>query len=111
MKEIAGLTALQNKRCKNATETSLILLDIDRRKKLIEEVGGAPPSDDTLVSVLWVAMDPKSRDHISGKLDPQAVGYAETRNALMQHIGLAAATHSSNSRSRSTTAMDVSAIA
>ena len=83
MKEIAELTALQNKRCKNATETSLILLDIDRRKKLIQEIGGTPPSDDTLVSVLWVAMDSKSRDHIFSKLDPQAVGFVEMRTALL----------------------------
>ena len=73
MKEIAELSALQNKRCKNAQETSLILLDIERRKKLIEAAGGSPPSDDTLVSVLWMAMDPASRKHISSQMDAENV--------------------------------------
>ena len=41
MKEVAELTALQNKRCKNAAETNLILLEVDRRKKLIHEIRGA----------------------------------------------------------------------
>ena len=77
MKEIADLTALQNKRCKNPAETSLIMLDVERRKKLIQEIGGAAPGDDTLVSVLWVAMNPTSRNHVSGKLDAENVTYPE----------------------------------
>ena len=69
MKEIAELMALQNKPCKNVTETSLVLLELDRRHRLISEIGGDPPSNDTLVNVLWMAMDPGTRSNISGKID------------------------------------------
>ena len=77
MKEVAELSALQNKRCKNATETSLILLDIDRRRKRIAEIGGQDPSNDTLVSVLWMSMDAGSRSHVSGKLNVAEVTYVD----------------------------------
>ena len=69
MRELAELTQLQNKRCKNAAETSLIVLEIDRRTMLLEETGGSPPSDDMLTSVLWMAMGPGARSHVSGKID------------------------------------------
>ena len=64
MKEVAGLMALQNKRCKNASETSLILLEIDRRQRLIAEIGGVPPGDEMLVDALWMAMEPGTRSHV-----------------------------------------------
>ena len=64
MKEVADLMALQNKRCKTASETFLILLDIDRRQRLIAEIGGNPPGDEMLVNVLWMAMDPGTRSHV-----------------------------------------------
>ena len=85
MKEVAELSALQNKRCKHATETSLILLDIDRRRKRIPEIGGQDPSNDTLVSVLWMSMDAGSRSHVSGKLNVAEVTYVDLRNALLIH--------------------------
>ena len=69
MKEIAEFMALQNKRCKNVTETSMVLLELDGRYRLISEIGGDPPSNDTLVNVLWMAMGSGARSHISGKLD------------------------------------------
>ena len=109
MKEVSDLTQLQNKRCKNAAETALILLEVDRRKRLIEEIGGQEPSNDTLVSVLWMSMDTASRNHISGKLDVAEVLYPDLREALMKHTSLVGAT--SGSGGRSPTAMDVSAIA
>ena len=65
MKEVSELTQLQNKRCKNVAETALIVLEVDRRKRLIEEIGGQEPSNGTLVSVLWMSMDTASRNHIS----------------------------------------------
>ena len=40
MREMAELGQRQNKRCKNATETRLIIDEIDRRKRVIEEIGG-----------------------------------------------------------------------
>lgn len=63
MKEIADLMAPQHKRCKNVSETSMILLELDRRQRLITEIGGEPPSNDTTVNVLWMAMDPGTRSH------------------------------------------------
>ena len=50
MEKVSELTQLQNKRCKHAAETVLILLEVDRRKRLIDEIGGQEPSNDTLVS-------------------------------------------------------------
>ena len=107
MKEIAELNALQNKRCKNAAETSLILLEVDRRKRLIEEIGGQVPSHDTLVNVLWVAMDPGTKSHVSGKLDAAEVQYAELKQAIMKHISLVGATSGAGKPS---TAMDIGSI-
>ena len=43
MKELVGLSQLQNKRRKNAAETSMTVVEIDRRKRLIEEIGGPDP--------------------------------------------------------------------
>ena len=57
MKELSELTQLQNKRCKNAAETALIVLGIDRRTMLFREMDGTEPDDDLLTSVLWMAMD------------------------------------------------------
>ena len=64
MRELSELTQLQNKRCKNAAETSLIVLEIDRRT-----------SDDLLTSVLWMAMDPGTRSRVSGKIDVEEADY------------------------------------
>ena len=40
LKEIGELTALQSKRCNTAAETALIVLEVDRRKRIIEQTGG-----------------------------------------------------------------------
>ena len=69
MRELAELKQLQDKRCKNVAETSLIVLEINRRTMLLAEAGGSPPSDDLLTSVLWMAMNPGTRSHVSGKID------------------------------------------
>ena len=84
MKEIAEPMALQNNRCKNVTETSMVLLELDRRHRLISEIGGEPPSNDMLANVLWMAMDPGTRSHISGKMDATSnVEFQEVKETIM----------------------------
>jgi len=68
MKEVSDLMSLQNKRCKNAAETALILTEMGRRQKLIADLQGKPLEDEMLVNVLWMAMDSGTRSHVSGKL-------------------------------------------
>ena len=106
MKEIAELTLLQNKRCKNAAETNLIVLEVDRRKRIIEEFGGQIPSNDILVSVLWCAMDADTRNHVPRKLDVADVVYCDLKQAVCLHTNLVGATST-----RSPTAMDIGSIA
>ena len=107
MREIAELTALQTKRCKNASETSLILLEVDRRKRVIEQIGGQAPSNDILVGVLWSTMDPSTKTHVSGRIsDVSDVVYADLKQAIATHTNLVGATSA-----RAPNAMDISAIA
>ena len=40
--ELGELMSLRDKRCKNTNETALIVLELDRRKKIISEAGGKP---------------------------------------------------------------------
>ena len=40
--ELGELMSLRDKRCKNTNETALIVLELDRRKKIISESGGKP---------------------------------------------------------------------
>ena len=88
----------------------MVLLELDRRHRLIAEIGGDPPSNDTLVNVLWMTMDPGSRSHISGKIDAASnVKFQEMKEAIMKHATLVGAT-SGGGVSKSTTAMDVSSI-
>ena len=47
----------------------MIVLEIGRRTMLIAEADGTAPSDDLLTSVLWMAMGPGARSHVSGKID------------------------------------------
>ena len=103
---ISELTALQNKRFKDAAETSLIVLEVDRRKRLIEEIGAQAPSNDVLVSVLWMAMDASTRSHVSGKLDVNEVIYIDLRQAVMAYTSLVGAT-----TPKAPTPMDIGAIA
>ena len=72
---------------------------------MIEEIGGQAPGNDTLVGVLWSAMDPQTRTHVSGKMDTEAI-YCELRMAVMKHVVLIGATTST----KSPTAMDIGAI-
>ena len=88
LKELSELNQLQNKRCKNAAETTLILMEVDRWKRIIEEIGGKAPSNDTVIGVLWMAMGPPTRTHVSGKLDAQEVVYSDLREAVIKHTSL-----------------------
>ena len=106
MNGISELTQLQNKRCKNAAEKNLIVVEVDRRKRTIEDIGGQVPHYDILVSVLWCAMDAGTRSHVSGKLDVNEVVYCDLKQAVCLHTNLAAATST-----RPPTAMDISSIA
>ena len=89
--ETMGLMQLQYKRCKNAAETELIIREIDKRKKLIEEIGGAC-SDDMLIAVIWASMDPNTRSQVSAKMEATDVGFVELRAAVVQYTGLIGAT-------------------
>ena len=66
MRETTEMGQLQNKRCKNAAVATLIVLELDRRKRVIEEIGGQAPSNDTLVGVLWFAMYTSTRTMCRG---------------------------------------------
>ena len=105
MTETAALTALQYKRCKNAGETSVIVQEIDRRIRVIEDIGGHAPHNDVLVGVLWSAMDQQTRTHVSGNMDTGAE-YRDLRMAVLKHVTLVGATAST----KSPTAMDIGAI-
>ena len=107
MKETAELDALQNKRCKCTAETSVILLEVDRRRRLIVEIGGQEPSNDTLANVLSLALDPGTRDQVSRKLeDATTVEYKEHKSAIMRRVSLVNAT-----RPLRPVAMDIGSIA
>ena len=69
LKELGELTMLQNKRCKSTAETAMIVLEIDRRKRIIAMAGGKPPDEDVCISILWLSMDPATRAHVMGKVD------------------------------------------
>lgn len=110
MKEVADLMALQNKRCKTASDTSLILLETDRRQRLIAEIGGNPPGDEMLANVLWMPMGPGTRSHASGKPDASSdVEFKLMKEAVMRHTTLVGAT--SGEGAGMPVAMDVSSIA
>ena len=78
-------------------------MEIDRRKRIIEEIGGAAPGDDTAVGVPWRAMDQATRTHVSSKIDTHEVEYSDLREAVMRYTSLVRAT----SASRAPTAMDI----
>ena len=110
MKELAELMGLRNKRCKNAAETNLVLLEVNRRQRVIEDIGGKPASDDTLTNVMWMAMGPMTKTHVSSKLDPNTVVWIDMKEAIMRHVSLSVAT-SGRGAGGSSTAMDIGSIA
>ena len=82
LKEVFELTQLQQKRCKNTNETDMIILEIDRRKRIIAMIGGKPPDEDVAVNILWLPMDPATRAHVTGKVDMDNVWFMELRQIV-----------------------------
>ena len=91
MRDLTALTMLQSKRCKNASETMVVLLEIDRMRKKITE-GGGSVDDDVLVTTLWSTMDGQTRTHVSSKIDMELTKYLELRQAVMNFTNLVTAT-------------------
>ena len=52
LKELGELTMLQSKRCKNPAETATIILETDRRKTVIADIGGRAPDEDVCQNIL-----------------------------------------------------------
>ena len=50
--ELGELMSLRDKRCKSTHETALIVLEWDRRKKIIAMAGGKPPDEDVTINIL-----------------------------------------------------------
>ena len=95
LKELGELTMLQNKRCKNTAETAMIVLEIDRRKRIIAMVGGKPPDEDVCISILWLSMDPTTRAHVTGKVDMESVAFSELRQIVQSYTNLIGSTTNS----------------
>ena len=76
LKELFELTTLQNKRCKNPAETATIIMEIDRRKRIISDIGGKAPDDDVCRNIVWASMDSATKAHVTGKLDMDTVCFA-----------------------------------
>ena len=110
LKELFELTTLQNKRCKNPAETATLITEIDRRKRVISDIGGKASDDDVCQNIVWAAMDSTTRAHVTGKLDMNTVGYAELRQVVQSYCNLVSST-SGGGRGGGSTAIDVGAIA
>ena len=83
---------LQNKRCNNTAETAMIILEIDRRKRIIAEIGGRAPGEDVCQNILWLSMDPTTRAHVTGKVDMDAVSFVDLRQVVQSFCNLIAST-------------------
>ena len=110
LKELGELTMLQNKRCKNTAETAMIILEIDRRKRIISEIGGRAPDEDVCQNILWLSMDPSTRAHVAGKVDMDTVSFTDLRLVVQSFCNLIASTNNSG-RSGGMVAMDIGSIA
>jgi hypothetical protein len=86
--ELGELMSLRDKRCKNTHETALIVLELDRRKKIIAMAGGKPPDEDVTINILWMSMDPSTKAHVTGKVDMDSVSYAELRQIVQSYTNL-----------------------
>ena len=67
-------------------------MEIDRRKRVIDEIGARPPGNDTFASILWMAMDPSTRTNSSSKVATEDVQYPELREVAMRYTSIAVAT-------------------
>ena len=110
LKELGELTMLQNKRCKSTSETAMIILEVDRRKRIIAMIGGKPDDEDVCIHILWLSMDPATRAHVTGKVDMETVSFVELRQIVQSYTNLIASTTNSG-KGGGVVAMDISAIA
>ena len=110
LKELGELMMLQNKRCKSTAETAMIVLEIDRRKRIIAMVGGKPPDEDVCISILWLSMDAATRAHVTGKGVMESVTFTELRQIVQSYTNLIGSTTTSG-RGGGVVAMDIGSIA
>ena len=82
LNELGELTKLQMKKCTNPAETAMIILEIDRRKRVIADTGGRAPGEDVCRNILWLAMDPMTRAHVTGKVDMDTVEFSMLRQVV-----------------------------
>lgn len=92
LQELAEMSQLQKKRCNNAAETSMTVVEIVRGKRFIEQIGGSAPPNDTMLGVLWMSMDPSTRTHVARKVDAEEVLNHALREPVMQLTTLVPAT-------------------
>ena len=110
LKELGELTMLQDKRCKDTAGTAMIILEIDRRKRVIADISGRAPDEDVCQNILWLSMGPTTRAHVTGKVDMDTVGFAELRQVVQSFCNLIASTNNSG-RGGGVIAMDIGAVA
>ena len=108
--ELGELMSLRDKRCKNTNETALIVLELDRRKKIIAEAGGKPPDEDVTINILWMSMDPSTKAHVTGKVDMDLVTYVELRQIVQSYTNLINST-SGRGKGNGVVPMDIGSIA
>ena len=53
------------KKCKNIQETSILLLELERRIEEVVETRGDPPDNTWMTTILLTAMDERTRTHCS----------------------------------------------
>ena len=102
--------SLRDKRCKNTNETAMMVLELDRRKRIIAMTGGKPPDEDVTINILWMSMDPSTKAHVIGKIDMDAVGFVEMRQIVQSYTNLINST-TNNRKGGGAVAMDISSIA
>ena len=88
----------------------MIILEIDRRKRIIDEVGGRATDEDVCQNILWLSMDPTTRAHVTGKVDMDTVSFADLRLVVQSFCNLIASTNNSG-KGGGVIAMDIGSIA
>ena len=88
----------------------MIVLEIDRRKRIISMIGGKPPDEDVCISILWLSMDPTTRAHVTGKVDMESVAFGELLQIVQSYTNLIGST-TKIGRGGGVVAMDIGSIA
>ena len=65
---MAAVGKLSDANCKNPQETSILMLELDRRIRGLEDITGKSPGGYWLVSIVSNAMDDQTKTHCSGCL-------------------------------------------